>query len=225
MSIPTEIVFRPHHAELIFDEEAHLYRLKDGEILSSVTGILKAEGIQKYGPRDSAAEFAMQVGKWVHQAIEWYEKGTLDESSLSPGIALYLESYKKFRASTGFRPIVPLMETPLWLPSWRFSGTPDLPGTVADRFVIADLKTGGERVGDEIQIAAYSDLIAGSVVGFENIFPEGMIVYLQDDGSIAKITPLPVDEMFFNRQIFVSAMQVNRWKGSHSLENRKRIPA
>jgi hypothetical protein len=50
IAIPGQIIFSAHHADLVYDDETHIYRLKSGEVLSSVTGILKAEGIQTYGP-------------------------------------------------------------------------------------------------------------------------------------------------------------------------------
>ena len=215
--LPTKIVFQPHHYELQYDPSTHTYRLRSGEVLSSVTGILKAEGIQQYGPRNSAADFAMQVGTWVHQAVEWFEKGTLDEGTLSEGIALYLESYKQFRALTGFRPFLDLIEVPMWQPQWRFSGTPDLPGMIGNRFVLADLKTGEKRAGDTVQIAAYGELVMSSVVGFDRVYPEGKVIYLQEDGSQAKVENVSADQMFKNKSVFISALQVNRWKAANGV--------
>src|SRR3972149_2741083 len=216
ISTPDTVIFKPHHAELVFSEEDHSYRLRSGERLDSVTGILKAEGIQTYGPRNSSADFAMQVGTWVHQAVAWFERGTLDEGSLSEGIAPYLESYKKFRKITGFRPILPLIEVPMWHPNWRYSGTPDLPGMIANRFVVGDLKTGEKRAGDIVQVAAYGELVMTSVVGFENVYPEGVVVYLQDDGAMPKLAKVDAGEMHQNLGIFVSALRVNRWKAAHN---------
>ena len=210
--LPTKIVFQPHHYELQYDPSTHTYRLRSGEVLSSVTGILKAEGIQQYGPRNSAADFAMQVGTWVHQAVEWFEKGTLDEGTLSEGIALYLESYKQFRALTGFRPFLDLIEVPMWQPQWRFSGTPDLPGMIGNRFVVTDLKCGAKRTGDRIQVAAYGKLLQASVIGFDRIYPEGCIVYLDDSGEMPKIERVSAEEMNRNAEVFLSALTINRWK-------------
>jgi hypothetical protein len=220
IAIPKQIIFQPHHADLVFDEETHTYKLRStGEVLQGVTSILKAEGIQQYGPRNSAADFAMQVGTWVHQTIAWFEHGTLDESSLSEGIAPYLESYKKFRAFTGFRPILPLIETPMWHPNWRFCGMPDLPGVIANRFVVGDLKCGAKRAGDTVQVAAYGDLVMSSVVGMENVYPEGIVIYLQDDGSMPKLEKVSAEEMHQNLGIFISALRVNRWKKAHNQAN------
>ena len=219
ITIPSTIRFQPHHSELVFSEEDHSYRLRSGERLESVTSILKAEGIQQYGPRNSAADFAMQVGTWVHQAIAWFEHGTLDESTLSEGIAPYLESFKAFKKATGFEPLLPLIETPMWHPNWRYSGTPDLPGRIGDRFVLADLKSGAKRAGDTVQIAAYGDLVQCSVVGFEAIFPEGIVVYLQSDGTRAKAEPVSALEMHENLQTFYAALRVHRWKTKNNQAN------
>jgi hypothetical protein len=107
----------------------------------------------------------------------------------------------------------------MWHPNWRFCGTPDLPGRIGDRFVLADLKTGAKRAGDTVQIAAYGDLVATSVVGFENIFPEGLVVYLQSDGTQAKVEPVSAEQMFSNHGIFLAALRVNRWKSAHNQAN------
>lgn len=220
IAFPSTITFQPHHAELRFLEEDHSYRLRSGEVLSSVTSILKSEGIQTYGPRNADADFKMQVGTWVHQAIAWFEHGTLDEGSLSEGIRPYLESYKQFRNAVGFRPILPLIETAMWHPNFRYSGTPDLPGMIGNRFVLCDLKTGAKRVGDTVQIAAYGDLVQASVVGFENIFPEGIVVYLQSDGTRAKAEPVSAADMHDNLQTFYAVLRVNRWKSKNNMDEK-----
>lgn len=219
-AIPEKIAFSNHHSELVFDLDEHRYKLRGGEVLTSVTSILKSEGIQQYGPANSNSDFRMQIGTWVHQAIEWYEKGTLDESTLAEGVALYLKSYKEFKRITGFKPILELIEVPMWHSSWRFSGTPDLPGVIANRFVIADLKTGEKRAGDRVQIAAYGYLVQNSVIGFETIHPEGCVVYLSDDGAMPRIEQVKVEDMHANRSLFLAALQVNRWKKANNQEVR-----
>lgn len=216
--IPEVIQFQPHHSELQYDDDLHRYTLKSGEVLSSVTSILKAEGIQTYYQRDDDGSYR-QIGKWVHQAIAWFEHGTLDESQLSEGIAKYLASYRQFRDTTGFRPLLPLIEVPMWSPTWRFCGTPDLPGRIDNRFLLVDLKTGSKRSGDKVQIAGYGDLLMNSVVGFENIYPEGVVVYLDSEGSRAKAEPVSAEEMHNNLITFYAALRVNRWKRSNNQTN------
>jgi len=218
MMIPSEIKFAQHHYLLNYDPDTHIYRVDGEGALSSVTSILKAEGIQQYGPRNSAADFAMQVGTWVHQAIAWYEKGTLDEGTLSEGIAPYLASYILFKKATGFEPILPLIETPMWHHNWRYSGTPDLPGRIGERFCLVDLKTGAKRAGDTVQIAAYGSLVMDSVVGFEAIFPEGMVVYLDSSGTRAKAEPVSALSMHENLTTFYAALRCHRWKTAHGQE-------
>lgn len=215
--IPDKITFAVHHKQLVFNDDTHQYTLGDGTQLESVTAILKAEGIQQYGPRNPDADFKMQVGAWVHQAIAWYEHGTLDEPSLSDGVRAYLESYKKFKELTGFKPIPSLMEVPMWHSAWRYSGTPDLPGVIAGRFVVVDLKTGEKRAGDGIQIAAYGDLISNSVIGFERICPEGIVLHLKEDGSMPRPQKYDAKEMHGNRNVFFAVLQTHRWKKANGL--------
>jgi hypothetical protein len=215
--IPTAVEFAPHHSQLQYDPELHRYALAGGEVLQSVTQILKAEGIQQYGPANSGTDWKMQVGTWVHKAVQWFEEGTLNEADLSEGVGAYLESYVKMKALTKFVPILPLVETPLFHSTWKYAGTPDLPGVIANRFVILDLKCGAKRAGDKIQIAAYAYLISNSVVGFEHLYPEGAIVYLDEAGNFPKIEKISVDDMIKNRSVFLAALQINRWKSSHNL--------
>jgi len=207
--------FLPHVAELVFDEENHIYRAR-GEILSSVTGILKEEGLAVYGNGQDTS-WAMQVGTWVHRAVEWHERGSLDESNLPSGIRRYVTSWEKFKDRSGFKPIVDLMEVRLWHPDHRFGGTPDIPGYIGGKFVLVDLKTGSKRESDKVQVGTYWGLLRDSVMEFKatGAFAEGRVVYLKDDGGVPGVANVDTMEMFQNEHLFLMALALNRWKKSN----------
>jgi hypothetical protein len=105
---------------LEFDEEKHLFTVK-GEVIPSVTQILRQEG---FCPSlDWIDPWYLQRGTYVHRATELYDKGTLDEESLSPEIIPYLESYKRARAEIGFT--ITAIELKLWHPVYRYAGIID----------------------------------------------------------------------------------------------------
>ena len=75
--------------DLEFDEDKHLFTV-NGEIIPSVTQILKREG---FCPGlDFIDPWYLKRGSYVHKATELFDKGTLNEDSLSHEIMPYLES-------------------------------------------------------------------------------------------------------------------------------------
>ncbi len=69
-----------------FLEDTHTYTL-DGVVIPSVTQVLP----YNYG---NNAEYARQKGIYVHDMLDLYGRGNLDEESLDPILKDYLESYK-----------------------------------------------------------------------------------------------------------------------------------
>lgn len=80
--------------DLQFDEEHHLFTYK-GKSVPSTTQILKAVGL--YPDYSFVDPYYLTRGTYIHRAIELYEKGTLDEETLDPEIAPYLEQWKRVR--------------------------------------------------------------------------------------------------------------------------------
>lgn len=124
---------------LEFDEAAHAYTW-DGSPVPSVTQVLH--------PLDAAAlaavpaetlEFARMRGTVVHKACEFYDQGRLDESSIDPQIAGYIEAWKLFRAQSGYEPV--LTEARVYHERYRYAGTLDSAGMLNGKAVILDRKT------------------------------------------------------------------------------------
>lgn len=208
--------FLPHVAELEFDEENHIYRVR-GEILPSVTGVLKEEGLAVYG-NGAGSSWAMQVGTWVHRAVEWHERGTLDDGDLPSGIRKFITSWERFKDATGFEPIKELMELRLWHPEQRFGGTPDIPGRMGKKFVLVDLKTGSPRKSDLVQVGAYWGLLRDSIMELKVSFApaEGRVVYLREEGTLPGVATVDSLDMFKNEHLFSMVLAINRWKKANN---------
>lgn len=86
-------------AELQFDESTHAYSVGSRKV-PSVTQVLRQiddlEGI----PHD-LLEAAAHFGRHVHQAVDLFNKGTLDEATLDPFLEPYLAGWQLFLKQTG----------------------------------------------------------------------------------------------------------------------------
>lgn len=108
--------------ELEFIEDIHRYRFR-GTILPSVTTILKDEG---FIDTSFYNEYGRTRGTYVHKARYLDDCGELDEDSIDPAIEPYLQAWRKFRAESGFTPII--SEVPMVCTSLLYAGTPDAIG-------------------------------------------------------------------------------------------------
>ena len=108
---------------LTLDPEPHTYYL-DGRVIPGITEIRTALGIGY--PHTTTDPVHRERGKAVHRAIELYDNGDLDESSVDPAVAPYLKAYIQFREDTGFEPV----HSELMLASERdwYAGTLDKVG-------------------------------------------------------------------------------------------------
>jgi len=73
-----------------FDEEQHLFTYQD-KTVPSTTRILKDMGL--YPDYSFVDPYYLTRGSYVHKGTEYFDRGTLDESSLDPEIAPYVEQY------------------------------------------------------------------------------------------------------------------------------------
>jgi hypothetical protein len=208
---------RPFLKECRFEPEGHQYFGPGGEILPSVTTILKAEGINRYSNGPSV-DSLMQIGTWVHDMVRMFEKGTLDEDALAVSMRGYLESYRTWKATAGMTPLV--VEQSLFSQRWKYAGTPDIVGALEvpaglAAFAVVDLKTGSLRAGDRIQVAGYMGLAQECYVELEKEFMAGRVVYLRSDGGSPRVEQ--VDELMMEDGLglFREALHLNRWKAAN----------
>lgn len=116
-----------------FEPAGHVYRLREtGEILPSVTGILKSTGIsvdfdelgQMGAGLKHAIEMKREIGTAVHQAAHFYDDNDLVWSSVDPAVVPYLEAWTAFRqAYSHLRPAT--RERIVYSAAYRFVGTLD----------------------------------------------------------------------------------------------------
>jgi hypothetical protein len=138
---------------LRFDEAEHRYYLGSRE-LPSVTTILKMAGLlnpQHY------TDFARERGALAHRALEWFDQGDLDESTLDDRLVPYLDAWKRFKAEAGF--VVSAIELRLASEARGFAGTVDRIGKLAGRPTVLDIKTGSPERWHALQVAAYASLV------------------------------------------------------------------
>lgn len=116
-----------------FDPAGHVYRRREtGEVLPSVTGILKAVGVsvdfEELGGMGAGIKHAIElkrdIGTAVHQAAHFYDDNDLVWSSLDPHVVPYLEAWTAFRqAYSHMRPAT--RERIVYSAAYRFVGTLD----------------------------------------------------------------------------------------------------
>lgn len=122
---------------LTFDPERHEYRW-DGEPVPSVTQILQPLVDFSRVPPD-VLRAASEFGTAVHKSCELDDLGDLDETSLDPALACYLEGWRKFRREHACT--WELIEQPVYHPALRYAGTPDRIGRIDGVLGVLDIKS------------------------------------------------------------------------------------
>lgn len=161
--------------ELRFVEDTHQYYLGERELLS-VTTVLKMAGV--LDPR-RYTDFARDRGRLVHQALEWFDVGDLDEDGLDDRLVPYLEAWKAFLRESGF--VVASTERRLYSEPRGIAGTVDRVGTLKGRPTVIDLKTGGPERWHALQVAAYASMVR-EADGVPLAKIQRACVYLTHDG-------------------------------------------
>jgi hypothetical protein len=124
---------------------------KDGKKYRRVTSLLKEYGLVPNYPEGNYADF----GTHVHQACEYYDKGTLDMDTLDPALKPYLEQYRLFKTSLLMTDeTIFMIEQTLFSDKYGFAGTIDR----VIRTSIYDIKTGAPADWHGVQLAMYKIL-------------------------------------------------------------------
>lgn len=153
---------------LTFDEPGHTYRL-DGRKIPSVTTIIKAAGLIDTTWFNEAATWR---GSVVHRCCEYDCKGKLDESTVDPGAAGYLEGWRKWKRETGFRPVA--IEARFYHPVFLYAGMPDRVGYLPDGSIaVPDIKTGPPQKWHALQSAGY---VPGAKILLGHSVDSGIVV-------------------------------------------------
>lgn len=138
--------------EIELNEATHEYRV-DGRPAPSVTRILKSAGLidERW-----SSDGSLRRGSYAHAALEFYDQGDLDETTLDPGLLPYLEAWKKFRAELPFEILA--VEERIVHPIYLYAGTLDRRVRLkhGGQQAIVDLKTGAPAVWHPLQTAGYA---------------------------------------------------------------------
>lgn len=171
-------------AGLELDHVEHRYTF-NGARVAGVSEILTGLGI--VDPRFFTPE-GRDRGTAVHAAVEYLLQGRLDWDSLDSRIRPYVDAAARFFAEAGISVGQPLMaiERPLWHPTLRFAGTPDLVAVAWGVRSIIDFKSGGlGHVG--LSTAAYE--LAVRLEEGQRLPLRRIAIQLKPDGTYKK-TPL-----------------------------------
>lgn len=127
--------------ELFFDEENHIYKTRDGEVLPSVSDIIREVGLSSGGDyvTDSML-YAMALGTKIHKNIEAYNifGAVPTESSVLGHFSAYLKWFEDYAPKVIENELrMGYMGSPV-----RYAGTADLIAEIDGRLAIIDYKTG-----------------------------------------------------------------------------------
>lgn len=127
------------------DQEKNVY-VCEGREFPRVSKILEVAGVI-----DTRwfKEFHALRGTYVHQATDWFDRGTLDEDSVDEELRPYFEGYKKFIKEV--QPEILGIEVPLVHRALGYGTTIDRILKISGRKAVLDIKTGGlpKHVGQQ----------------------------------------------------------------------------
>ncbi len=192
-----------------FESGPHLYSV-GGKSIYGFSEIAKAMGIINYSAVPvHIRERAMAIGSAIHLGCEYWDRGTLDESSLSDDTRGPVDAWKDFRQCNKFEPIV--IELPMQNQPYRYCCTPDRVGLLDGKLTLVEIKTGEPQPWHMIQIEAQMLCLKKKM--------QKLIVQLKKDGTWSphiikdgyKFCKKTVNERE-NRMIWLSAVSLYHWK-------------
>ena len=189
---------------ITFDAERHEYRDEAGNLVPSVTQIIRTAGLSDprwYNDR------ARLRGTAVHTAIQYLNEGTLDQSSVMPEIDAYVRAYRRFIQQSGF--IVQAFELRVYNRAHGYAGTMDLLGSLNNKTTVIDIKTGSVPVWTGLQLAAYAACI--------HCVHQRFALNLTED-SVYRLVRFDDKSDF---AVFAGACAVAKWKAAHNVPSEK----
>lgn len=185
-----------------FESAKHEYFLGKRK-LDSVTQILQYLGLTN--DYSNISSFYADRGTAVHKAVEFVDKGTLDDATLDPICAPYVAAYRRFLRESGYTPLY--WEVPLYHGGLGFAGTIDKVGLLNGRRGILDIKT--SRTLDpsvEPQLCAYQILWDEHHADELSTFKYAL--QLKDDGTYNLATKYAATSL----ELWLAIMDVYKWK-------------
>lgn len=144
--------------EPYFDEKEHLYHNPDGMRLEGTTDILQGE----LGGFDGFPESAAMRGHDVHAAIQYWNEGDLDESTLTDEVKGYLDCFKRAKEHHGIKIIQ--NEIMRYHPKFLYAGRCDAVAEIGGVVGVIDYKSGAPAGARERwQLAAYVEMLKAEI--------------------------------------------------------------
>lgn len=183
--------------ELILTDK-HEYFLGDRK-LDGLTASIKEAGLIRDGD-----PWYMDRGTAIHKATEFYDRGTLDDSSVAPEIAGYLESWKLLRRDMRYIPNE--IECPVYHPELMVA-------TTIDRIPLLDIKSGAVEPWHILQVGfQWGCLRALNRFNNPDFWKNPMDVYLDPDGGPPKVKSYTQAEMREAFRVYSSMLYFIRWR-------------
>lgn len=194
---------------LTFDQDKHEYRWQ-GRIVPSVTQILKPLRDFSGIPAEVLIR-KRDIGVALHAAVALDIGDDLDEDTVDEAVRPYLIAWREFRRENNLHQAdFGEVEQPMVHALHRYAGTPDLTVFLNRRWSLIDLKTETAiHPATAVQTAAYLEMV-NSRSGSKVLDRFGL--QLRADGSYR--LEQYKDKQDFN--IFISLLNVHRWKESHA---------
>ena len=187
---------------LTFDEQRHEYRML-GSVVPSVTQILRPLS-DFSGVSRAVLDAKRDLGQRVHLACQLADEDDLDEASVEPDVAPYLQGWRQFRRDTGA--LVLLNEGKVADPLLLYAGTLDRVVEINGERWLIDLKTCiSTPLAVGPQTAAYLRALGDSSVTHRGA------LRLRPDGTYRLDALTGADDW----ACFVACLTLHRFKESH----------
>ena len=193
----------------VFDEPSHTYKV-DGIALPSVTEIVAPLTYTKYRVDNAVIDQAAYRGRMVHELTALYDRGDLEDSTISLDVGMYVMAWIKF--CHDYTPQWEYIE--LGMACSEFAGTVDRIGIIDDTRVIVDIKT--SNIDRAAKIALCAQICGYDKLAFENHICCASVasfgVQLKKDGNYSIIKLADVEEKYgFNSHVlFDELLNLNK---------------
>lgn len=192
-----------------FCEETHTYTTAEGRRLPSVSRVIRPLTEAVYGSIDpEVLRRAADFGTAVHACTEYLDQGELDDESIEPEWAPYVDAYRAFLVD--FKPNYLGIE--LRLACEKYAGTLDRYAEIDGDLWIIDLKTTSSihpHVG--VQLAGYDGLLRVNYPHLKDKSIRLAALQLRGDGTYRLHEFGKIDD----KACFNALLTLTSWKENH----------
>jgi len=153
---------------------------------------------------------AADTGTKIHDIIHRLEikKETIPMDLLEEPVRNGVNAWLKWKKDTGFEG--EQGEFIIYSKSHKFAGTVDLLGTIGDKRVMADLKSGGHYSTHFLQLAGYN--LAYKEMNPDENIDEHWLIYLdKETGALKTVLLEKTEDIEYLKNVFLAAQKVYQW--------------